>query len=111
MTHPTPEQIRAFLDDLAALTAAHGLVLDGDASGHMSLDPIAGSVSYGGYCARIRQHESGARWWEVGVAEAGVRSDRWPVQSVDVKTLLAHQRLEIEKAVRRVREILREGEG
>jgi hypothetical protein len=69
MRTPTAEQIQAFLDDLAVLIAAHGLVLDADAGGHMSLDPLpAGSAPpYGGYAAAL----CGTHWWPAAEGPRG----------------------------------------
>jgi hypothetical protein len=110
MTPPTPDQIQDFLDDLAALTAAHGLVLDGDVGGYMSLDPLPDSnTSYGGYVATLRGHNDATGWWEIGVYEAGLPIREDSIASIDITRIPAHRRLALRAALERVRAILRGG--
>jgi hypothetical protein len=97
MRTPTAEQIRAYLDDLAVLIAAHGLVVDADVTGHMCLDPLQGR--YGGYIARLRDQAIGAPWWDVGKADPrAAEADFARIEAIQAEhhrrsQLSAHERM------------------
>jgi hypothetical protein len=114
MSIPSPDVVSAYLDDLAAITAARGLMLD---AYKCRLGPLpAGASPFGGYAAlRCGGDLDGRYWWEVHPYQARSVLDPAPVvddrraASMDVARLTEHQRLELVAALQRIRDILRSG--
>ncbi len=106
------DRMRVFLDDLAALTSAHGIVLD-IYRGQLCADPVpTGSRTCGGYAAALRPGD----YWEVVPYEAGTMSSgsaepNERMVSVEISSVSAHQRGAFRAALKRTRDVLRRQDG
>jgi hypothetical protein len=104
--------ISVFLDDLAALTAAHGIVLD-TYRGQLCAYPVPpGRRTCGGYAAALRPGD----YWEVFPYEAGTMSSgsgepNERMVSVEISSVSAHQRVALRAALKRARDVLRRQDG
>lgn len=100
-------RVQAYIDDLAALTAAHGLLMQSSGAGALALHELRPECAIGGFAAIMY-----GRVWEVFAYTAGGIRPGWAelperVASVDITGLSAHQSIAIKAALARMREALR----
>lgn len=96
----TPDRIKAFLDDLALISAKHGLLLIPGHRGNMS--PIESDPTFEGYFAT--RDSSGS--WSVDVNHYYTQSQNAGMElvSLDPAKATAHQRIALERSLAEVRE-------
>lgn len=91
---PTPEQIQAFVDDLARLAVKHGLAIYGS---NVRLGAVWSGLS--GYLYYSDDDSSQLRPGRIAPADVSARPYGEPVGgdvvSIDISQLSAHERLEI----------------
>lgn len=89
---PTPEQIKAYLDDLARLSVKHGVVIGATYDGPALQEP---DEDFDGYSARVGELHEGH-----GLDLSNCRFDAPHMRdnyhnSVDITQLSAHERMKI----------------
>lgn len=93
------DKLKAFLDDLALISAKHGLVIK--TSRHAEWGLVEARNDFGGYYCE----QDG---WLAGTGSKELYElcgDGGEIRSLDVSTITAHQRIALAKALAQLREI------
>lgn len=94
-----PDRIRAFLDDIALISAKHGLAFMPTSDGSTIAIDVSRDESFSGYYGSFDQASD---WWLVSSMDGCevCRLAQKDVVSLDVSSITAHQRITLAKSLR-----------